>query len=255
MPIYEKPVRLLMRDMVADLSILPGATLDKGTVISWFAQKYPLVKEGTVKAHLVLLSINNPGRVHHTIKPDGTDDLFYQLDPNHFRLYEPKIDPIPITKRSSQTSGLEDEDNALNEAPSDATKSGQASTFAYERDLRNYLAKNLNLIEPGLKLYEEENISGVEFPVGGRFVDILAVDNESNYVVIELKVSRGYDRVVGQLLRYMAWIGQHHADPGQNVRGIIIAQEITGDLKLACSRLVGVTLYEYELAVTLKKAV
>jgi hypothetical protein len=36
--------------------------------------------------------------------------------------------------------------------------------FAYERDLQNYLAKNLNRVEPGLRLYEEEEISGVEYP-------------------------------------------------------------------------------------------
>jgi len=73
------------------------------------------------------------------------------------------------------------------------------------RDLRNYLVRNLGLIEPGLRLYDEEGITGVEFPVGGRFIDILALDRHDRYVVIELKVSRGYDRVVGQLLRYMGW--------------------------------------------------
>jgi endonuclease len=28
----------------------------------------------------------------------------------------------------------------------------------------------------GLRLYEEEGITGVEFPVGRRFIDMLAVD-------------------------------------------------------------------------------
>jgi endonuclease len=42
----------------------------------------------------------------------------------------------------------------------------------------------------GLRLYEEEGITGVEFPVGRRFIDILAVDKDGRYVVVELKVSR-----------------------------------------------------------------
>ena len=46
--------------------------------------------------------------------------------------------------------------------------------------------------------------ASVEYPVGGRFIDILPVDRNAGYVVIELKMSRGYDRTVGQLLRYMA---------------------------------------------------
>ncbi len=97
----------------------------------------------------------------------------------------------------------------------------------------------------------EEDINGVEFPVGNRYIDILAVDSSNNYVVIELKVSRAYDKVVGQLLRYMGWIKKHHAEPNQSVRGIIIAREISNDLLLACSGLANIDLYEYNLSVTL----
>lgn len=89
--------------------------------------------------------------------------------------------------------------------------------------------------------------------MGGRFIDILGVDPKNDYVVIELKVSRGYDRTVGQLLRYMAWIEKHQADPGQKVRGTIIAKEISEDLLLACSRIEDVKLFEYDLSVSLRK--
>jgi RecB family endonuclease NucS len=127
------------------------------------------------------------------------------------------------------------------------------SEFAYEKDLQGFLAKNLGLLEPGLQLYQDEGITGIEFPAGGRFVDILAVDINGNLVVIELKVSRGYDRVIGQLLRYMAWIEKKQADEGQSVRGVIIGREITEDLRLACSCVPNVALYEYELSVALRK--
>lgn len=99
-----------------------------------------------------------------------------------------------------------------------------------------------------MKLYQNEGITGIEFPVGGRFIDILAVDAKGALVVIELKVSRGYDRVVGQLMRYMAWIRKHQAEMEQQVRGVIIAREISEDLLLACSLLPGGQLFEYELS-------
>ena len=51
----------------------------------------------------------------------------------------------------------------------------------------------------------------------------------------------------------MAWIEKHHAEPRQHVRGIIAAREISEDLKLACSYLPNVSLYEYALSVTLNK--
>ena len=79
------------------------------------------------------------------------------------------------------------------------TEEENDNEFAYEKDLQNFLAKNLSLIEPGLSLYVEEEITGIEFPVGNRFIDILAIDSYNNYVVMELKVSRGYDSVVGRL--------------------------------------------------------
>ena len=130
----------------------------------------------------------------------------------------------------------------------------EVKEFAYEKDLQNFLAKNLDQIEPGLKLYEDgEGVNGVEFPVGNRFIDLLAVDIENNYVVIELKVSKGYDKVIGQLLRYIGWIEKHQAEGDQTVRGIIIAKEISEDLQLATLRTPGIRLYEYDLSVSLRK--
>ena len=54
-------------------------------------------------------------------------------------------------------------------------------------------------------------------------------------------------------MRYMAWISQNHADAEQNVRGIIIAREISEDLKLACSMMKDVTLFEYELSLSVSE--
>jgi hypothetical protein len=43
------------------------------------------------------------------------------------------------------------------------------------------------------------------------------------------------------------------AEPGQLVRGVIIAREITEDLLLACALLPGVQLFEYELSLKLNR--
>jgi len=126
--------------------------------------------------------------------------------------------------------------------------------FAYEHILRDYCAHNLPGIEAGLSLYDKDGTSGIEFPAGGRFIDILAVDSSGGFVVFEFKLSRGHERVVGQLLRYIGWVRQHLATSGQRVRGIIIARHITEDLRLATTDLADVKLMEYELSITLKVA-
>lgn len=249
MAIYDKPTRALMRQMVAEMPIAKGNVITRDAVLNWFASHYPKIKEGTVTAHLIRLSVNAPSRIHYSPKP-GEDDLFFQLDSSRFRLYDPATDPPPITagaKSGGKPGTLPAED------PRDTAEEEVGSAqFAYESDLRNYLSKNLHILEPGLRLYEEESITGIEFPVGGRFIDILARDSRGGYVVIELKVSRGYDRVVGQLLRYMGWISKNQAEPGQSVRGIIVAREISQDLILACSGLAGIGLFEYEMSVSVK---
>ncbi len=173
------------------------------------------------------------------------------MDCSHFRLYNPANDPAPIyTARDAVLRTAEPAQEERSEEGSVAQGSDQ---FAYESDLRNYLAKNLSLIEPGLCLYEDEGIAGIEFPVGGRFIDILAVDNAGGLVVIELKVSRGYDRVLGQLMRYMAWIAKSQADNNQRVRGVIVAREISEGLLLARSLVPGILLMEYQLSLTLNR--
>lgn len=237
----EKPVRLLMHDMVASMGLAPGQSFTREQAVQWFAQYYRNVKQGTVAAHLIRLSTNVPSRLQYSPRPDGSDDKFFKIDSSRFRLYEPGRDPTPI---SALTPELEE---VTDQAPQ------ISSEFAYEHDLRDYLAKNLHIIEPSLRLYADEGITGVEFPVGGRFVDILAVDSSGGYVIIELKVSKGYDRVVGQLLRYISWIKKNQAESGQRVRGIIIAKQISEDLLLACSEVTAISLYEYTLSVTVNR--
>lgn len=235
--IYDKPVWRLMRDMVEELDLKRGEVLSRDRVMGWFAERYPKIKKGTISAILLRMSTNAPSRIHYHGKP-GDDDLFFQIDSGHFRLYDADTDPPPIYEGLAPPG-----DEELTSAE-----------FAYERDLRSFLVKNLSLLELGLELYEDEGLTGVEFPAGGRFIDILPVDARQGFVVIELKVSQGYDRAVGQLLRYLGWVEENLAEPPQSVRGMIVAREISEDLSLACRSVPNVELYEYELSVSVHRA-
>ena len=192
------------------------------------------------------MSTHASSRVYHNLRPNGADDLLFQINGSSFRLYVKDSDPSPIYKQDADPDTHKDTDDSED-------NTGETHEFAYERDLKNFLANNLQVIGPSLTVYEDGDISGVEFPVGGRYIDILAVDDGQNFIVIELKVSKGYDRAVGQLLRYMAWIEKNLAEPEQKVKGMIIARSISEDLRLATSRDKDVELFEYELSITLKR--
>ena len=257
--IYEKPTRVLLKDMLASWHLQPGEIFSARRAVDWFAEKYPKLKSGSITAHLVQASTNDPSRLHHTAT-NSTDDLLYRVGPREYRLYEPGKDPAPIHRPNKvQVPGaggetvtvLEDEDDAG--AAADVSMGG-SSQFALEKDLQRYLSDNLHIIEPGLALFQDEDISGFEYPAGGgRRIDILAKDSAGNFVVLELKVEKGYDRVVGQLLRYMNWVRKELAEPGQRVRGIIVCRTMSEDLVLACSSIKDVELYEYRLQVTVTK--
>ena len=89
------------------------------------------------------------------------------------------------------------------------------------------------------------------FGLYGQLDERRGSGQEGRFFVIELKVSRGYDRTVGQLLRYMAWV-KTNLSPNQQVRGAIVASDITEDLRLAASLVPDVQLVEYEIAFKLK---
>jgi endonuclease len=249
--IYDKPTRALLKDMLADWELRPGQVFTTSRVLEWFSKRYPKLKATSIRAHLVQASTNDKSRLHHP-STNETDDILFKIDSGQFRMYEPGKDPAPIHEMVEGDVLKEEALGDLADEESDEAAAG-SSEFLLEKDLQRYLAENLDCIEPGLSLYQEDGIGGVEFDAGGRRIDILAVDLHGALVVIELKVSKGYDRVVGQLLRYMNWIRKELADPGQRVRGLIVCRAMSEDLRLACASIQDVELLEYRLSVAVTR--
>jgi endonuclease len=242
MSIYDQPAKVLMREF-ADKMLVHGQTFTNRDAVEWFSENYPKLKSNTVTMHCDGMSINSSNRKHHpSIKHGSNHDLFFKLGGGAYRLWDPETDPAPKYKEDYENSASEIADEVM-----EGDDVIASSEFGAEKDLQSYLSKNLSALENGLRLYEDEGLTGIEYPVGGRFIDILAVDADDNFVVIELKVSKAYDRVVGQLLRYMGWVEKNISE-GKTVRGWIIGREISEDLKLATERVPDISLFEYEIS-------
>ena len=251
--IYDKATRVLLKDMLADMGVKPGQVFTTSRVLEWFKERYPKLQPSSLRAHLVQASTNDRSRLHHP-STNITDDLLFKVASGQYRLYEAGKDPAPIHEFVEGDVAREEEIVAEADEENHGEALSGSSEFLLERDLQNYLAKNLDCIEPGLKIYESDDIKGFEYEAGGgRRIDILAIDAAGDLVVLELKVSKGYDRVVGQLLRYVNWIRLNLAEPGQKVRGMIICRSMTEDLRLACAGMKDVELYEYQLSVSVRK--
>jgi len=101
-------------------------------------------------------------------------------------------------------------------------------TPAFERDIRDFL--EINIIKhkfDSLQLYKGR--MGKEFDTQevGK-IDLLCVDNNGDFVVIEIKKEKESDKVVGQIQRYMGWVKKNLAKD-KRVRGIIILHEQEDD--------------------------
>jgi Endonuclease NucS len=132
----------------------------------------------------------------------------------------------------------------------DENEPAQGTAFAYEEHLRDYLAQHLELLEEGLKPWRVGDEDAVEFPVNGRRIDILAKDKQDLPVVIELKVSRGHERTIGQALYYRAKVKE--ILKVAKVRIFIVALEMSPELRAAAKEVPDVFLFEYSLSMSIK---
>ena len=113
--------------------------------------------------------------------------------------------------------------------------------FAFESHLRDFISRNLFLLG-NLTLYE----NGVEYVTDVGRIDVLAQNEIHEFVVIELKLSRGEDAALGQTQRYMGWIKENLSE-NNVVHGIIIAKSISKKLKYAVSVAQNISLFEYSM--------
>jgi hypothetical protein len=86
-----------------------------------------------------------------------------------------------------------------------------------EKSLETLLVNRPELLEVGLTVFQRQ----CRIPVG--IIDLLCIDKNRNYVVVEIKrPSADYREVVGQITSYMGWVRRHVAGSGQLVRGIVV---------------------------------
>ncbi len=121
------------------------------------------------------------------------------------------------------------------------------SMIVNEETVEDILAKNMDFIEPGMKLIERQLVTEV-----GR-IDLFARDKNGIFTIIELKKGKSEDDVFGQLSRYLGWCKKTKARTA-NVRGIIIAKKIGAKLWAAADgHDTPVEFLEYDLKMSLEK--
>lgn len=216
------------------------------------------INENSIRCDIAMCTVNQPSRIHYipNIKPSNPKyeyDSLFTTKRGEVELYDPskhgtwEIRKDEYSKPIAVQTGIEEfpasEDIELIEDK-------QELSFPVESHLRDFIAQNIDVIKINdhkLKLYIDNNgREGIEYPTDIGIIDILAVDEIDNFVVFELKLSRGTDRAVGQILRYIGWVKKNLAND-RSVTGIIVANIVDEKLKYATFTIPDIKLFEYEL--------
>lgn len=112
-------------------------------------------------------------------------------------------------------------------------------TFELEAHLQAALRTEIVQLEPGLAIVD----GGVERSVASGEIDILARDEAGALVVIELKRDLARRDTIGQILGYMGDLMME--EPGQPVRGIIVAGGFDRSCRGAVRAMPSLTLKRY----------
>lgn len=246
----------------------------------YFKEHYPPEKRATnVKYEVVALSVNANSRIHYGAgkQPRKTDtgnqyDRLFRRQDKRYELYSPEKHGIwEIVKDSQGNLFVQQESEPTNEdfpdmnptsiaihnleTELDVAENSIASRFAMESHLRDYLAqnlKNINGMPTQLYLFSDESGAiGVEYRTPIGIIDILAKGADGAFYILELKVARGSDAVIGQVLRYMGWVRENLAN-GAPVYGVVVASSTSDKIKYAASEVPNILLMEYELSFALK---
>lgn len=133
------------------------------------------------------------------------------------------------------------QDNNISDDPALFYMESQLEDFLIENWDTSELGKKYSLIEENGELVSQQYSTDI-----GR-IDILVQDKTTKqYVVIELKRNQTSDDTIGQLARYMGWIGEHKNN-GQPVKGIIITGKYDEKLYYALKKVPDVEIYIYKV--------
>jgi len=251
------PIWQLVRDAVHQL----GTEVSYSAIKQHIWAQYPDVNSSTLTCQIIICSVNHPSRVHYpeNKKPrlcTGQYDFLYNTARGRVEPYDPDRHGLwEIAQDAEGKLSVRIVQEATAEAAIAGVTDEQQGTFALESHLRDYLAQNLTSIADfgsPLTLYtSEDERDGVEFQTDVGPIDILATDASGNFYVFELKLGRGPDAALGQILRYMGWVNQH-LSKGRKVFGVILAADISRKLRYAATQVPQVRLMEYELRFSLK---
>ncbi|HEX2959016.1 MAG TPA: endonuclease NucS domain-containing protein [Chitinispirillaceae bacterium] len=252
----EKTGRPMIWQMIKEAVEVHGNKTDTTTVRDYVLAKYSDINVNTLLNHIILCTVNHESRVHYkeNNRPRRCSDIYdilYRPSPGKIEMYDPRIHGN--WEIALDESGVLIVSEVKEYITGKKESVSQGNGYISEKHLREYLSKNLDLIETGLELYVDTyGNDGVGFPTDFGTIDILASDKNGALIVISINAGTITDEATGKILKFRNWIRRHIA-VGKAVRCYLIGSEIPEQARYSFAEYEDIFLREFDLSIKMRE--
>ncbi|WP_161780735.1 endonuclease NucS domain-containing protein [Tumebacillus flagellatus] len=233
-----------------------GGKATNAQIRHYIVSKYGNVNENTISCQILTCCVNKESRVnwpenHKPRLANSQYDFLYSTGRGQVELYNPaRHGNWEIYSKATGKLSVRQSESSTNPCQQSTEESNMIPA---EGRLRDFIVRNLTNQTIGnqkLRIFvDHEGVGGVEYETEVGKIDILTLDEEDNFVVIMLNESVDDDHALANLLRNMGWL-KATLSPDRSVKGVLIADTFSANLRYATSLLPEVTLLEYTLQIT-----
>ncbi|MCH8082751.1 MAG: hypothetical protein IH885_00785 [Myxococcales bacterium] len=141
--------------------------------------------------------------------------------------------------------------------PKNAKSKNAESNFDLSPEgIRDLVIARPEMIEEGLCVHtgRDGGASGAHFETSVGKIDLLARDAASGWVIVLVAETGKGKELVGDLLQLMGWVRKHLSAEGQEVRAIVLVDEVPEDLGYAAAAVSDTVEFKhYQVGLTIEK--
>jgi len=140
--------------------------------------------------------------------------------------------------------------------PASEPKSAESNFDLSPEGIRDLVIARPEMIEEGLSVHEgrDGGASGAHFETSVGTIDLLARDAASGWVIVLVAEAAQGKELVGDLLQLMGWVRKHLSAEGQEVRAIVLVDEVPEDIGYAAAAVSDTVEFKrYQVGLTIEK--
>lgn len=250
------PVWMLVREAVESMD--GEATYQDIKEYIW--RRHKDIKERTINCQIIICCVNQKSRVYYppNRKPRECSekyDFLYNLGNGKVTIFDPdKHGSWSIIEENARLKVVKNDFHAVPVIGTNRIieKEQVRAVSEVVPVMRDMVVTNLALLKQDLKLYQDiSGRMGIEYPTEVGIVDILAIDGEGYFTVVEI-ADPFTPEVLTRMLGCMGWLRKHLA-LGQEVRGIVLTNQVENNMLMSAAAIPQIEICQLQVSVVVNR--